>query len=399
VLPNILQRTIFCELARVFALSLLGITGILVMAGIIAEAQQQGLSPAQLLAAIPLLVPSMLPYTIPPTTLFAACVVYGRLSADNEILAIKAAGVNVMKVVRPGLFLGLAMSVGTMALYYGFIPYTHRMLRAQVLNEVQEYLYAMLRKDHYIKQPGLPYCIWARQVQGKRLVDAIFKRKGKDSQHYDVTARAREAELDYDPVNRQVLVKMKHCDLLGENNENQGHFQEKTWEVPLPADYGSMKNIRPRDMSVPGLLDRLQELKAQIEAKQAEIAITVAWNAMSNPPTNLPDHIRHLHNKCHQEQLEVYSVETELHSRPGLAFGCFCFVLVGCPVGIWFSRSDYLSAFITCFLPIVFLYYPVVLCCTNLTKQGKLPPYLAVWAANAAVGIIGLVLFRRLVKH
>ena len=43
---------------------------------------------------------------------------YGRISADNEILAIKASGVNILLVVRPGLLLGLAMTGLTMVLYF-----------------------------------------------------------------------------------------------------------------------------------------------------------------------------------------------------------------------------------------------------------------------------------------
>src|SRR5437763_12820639 len=95
---SLLHRMILLELAKVFLLSLLGITGLLLMAGIVAEASQQGLGPAQILQIIPLIIPSTLPYTIPATTLFATCVVYGRLAHDNEILAIKAAGVNILKV-------------------------------------------------------------------------------------------------------------------------------------------------------------------------------------------------------------------------------------------------------------------------------------------------------------
>src|SRR5215469_12419874 len=133
VFGSILQRMILWELTKVFLMSLVGITGILLMAGIIAEASQQGLGPTQILAAIPLLVPSTLPYTIPATTLFATCVVYGRLAADNEVLAIKAAGVNLFQIVKPGLLLGVAMSAATMALYYHVIPYTHHLLRSMVL--------------------------------------------------------------------------------------------------------------------------------------------------------------------------------------------------------------------------------------------------------------------------
>src|SRR6478735_4639474 len=107
---------ILWELVKVFLMSLVGITGILLMAGIVAEASQQGLSPSQIFAAIPLLIPSTLPYTIPATTLFATCVVYGRLAADNEILALKACGVNVIHVVKPGLILGMAASGTTMCL-------------------------------------------------------------------------------------------------------------------------------------------------------------------------------------------------------------------------------------------------------------------------------------------
>src|ERR1700677_4884489 len=108
---------ILWELLKVFVISLIGITGILLMAGIIAEASQQGLGPKQILAAIPLLIPSTLPYTIPATSLFAGCVVDGRLSADNEILAIKACGVNLLHVVKPGLILGLGMSIITLGMY------------------------------------------------------------------------------------------------------------------------------------------------------------------------------------------------------------------------------------------------------------------------------------------
>src|ERR1700736_2935786 len=144
---GIIHRTILWELFRVFALSLVGITGMLVMAGIIAEATQHGLAPNQVLAAIPLLVPSTLPYTIPATTLFATCVVYGRLAHDNEILAVKAAGINILRVVWPGVLLGIAMSCLTLWLYFEVIPTTHHMMRAMVMRDVEEFLSSILKRE------------------------------------------------------------------------------------------------------------------------------------------------------------------------------------------------------------------------------------------------------------
>src|SRR5438552_9559254 len=143
-----IHRMILKELFKVFLVSLVAITGLLLLAGLFTEATQRGLEPSQILAIIPLLIPSTLPYTLPATTLFATCVVYGRLSADNEILAIKAAGINILHVVAPGVFLGVLMSSGTMAMYYRLIPITHAMLRSMFLNDVEESLYAVLDRDH-----------------------------------------------------------------------------------------------------------------------------------------------------------------------------------------------------------------------------------------------------------
>src|SRR5205823_4071902 len=135
---SILHRMIFRELARVFLLSLLTITALLLVAGIVAEASQQGLRPAQVLAAIPLLIPSMLPYTIPASTLFAACVGYGRLAADNEVQAVRAAGISTLHVVWPGLLLGALASAATIALYQDVIPATHLRLRSAVFDDLEE---------------------------------------------------------------------------------------------------------------------------------------------------------------------------------------------------------------------------------------------------------------------
>ena len=90
---TILHRMIFGELVRVFLLALVTLTGLFLLGGLVSEASQRGLSPGQVLTVIPLLVPNTLPYTVPATCLFAACVVYGRLAHDNEITAIKSAGV------------------------------------------------------------------------------------------------------------------------------------------------------------------------------------------------------------------------------------------------------------------------------------------------------------------
>ncbi len=116
-------------------------------------------------------------------------------------------------------------------------------------------------------------------------------------------------------------------------------------------------------------------------------------------PAKFEDHIRDAMNKVRHIQSQLRFLVTELHMRPALALGCLCFVLVGCPVGIWFSRSDYLSAFITCFLPIVVIYYPLMLCGINLCKLGRLSPWVGLWAHNLLMAAIAMGLFRKLLRN
>jgi lipopolysaccharide export system permease protein len=397
VFGSILFRMIFWELAKVFLMALIGITGILLMAGIIAEATQQGLGPTQILAAIPLLIPSTLPYTIPATTLFAACVVYGRLAADNEILAIKAAGVNIFTAVRPGLVLGLAMSTCTMGLYYHIIPYTHFLLRSMVFSDAEELMYSLLRKQNMINHPNLSYSMFVKGVQGHKLLSPIFKRRN-DQNGTDVVAQAREAVLWVNMAKRLVYVHMRYG-VASMEDGSRFDFVDRVWEVPLPDDWKAETNKRPRAMTWVELsrrrenfLSDLAEAEKSLAALDQEDARTPATPERTELHHNLKERARVIRQQC-------VELKVEMLMRPALSLGCFFFILVGCPVGIWFSRSDFLSSFITCFLPIVIVYYPLVLCGTNMAKEGRLSPEPLVWAANAVVGTIGLVLFARLTRN
>ena len=209
---GILHRKILVELFRVFLLSLVALTGILLMAGIVVEASQRGLGPAQILAAIPLLIPSTLPYTLPTTTLFATCVVYGRLAHDNEILAVKSAGINLMQVIWPGIILGVGVTAGTLGLYGQIIPVSHHLLRNQVLADIEELLYATLRREGRISHPKLNYVILVKRVQGRTLLGCDFMRRDPtNNQRFDLIASASEAELRVDMAKKQVIVHMRRC--------------------------------------------------------------------------------------------------------------------------------------------------------------------------------------------
>jgi lipopolysaccharide export system permease protein len=397
VFGTILQRMILWELLKVFLIALVGITGILLMAGIIAEASQQGLAPSQVLAAIPLLIPSTLPYTIPATTLFAACIVYGRLAADNEILAIKSAGVNLLTVVKPGMVLGLAMSGLTLGLYYQVIPFTHRELRAMIFDDAKELIYSVLKKHGSISHGQLPYQLYVQEVRGDKLLGPVIKRKDGQGR-IDLWATAQEAELDVDMPHKMLKIRMKYGS-VSHANGLRAYFQEEPFLVELPRDFGADSQRRPRDMSWPEIHERRGEIDEEMEKQSALLSVTTAQVLLTDVPWNFPGHVRQVHDRLDGFRQQQLALDVELMMRPALSLGCLFFILVGCPVGIWFSRADYLSSFITCFLPIVFIYYPLMLCGTGMAKEGRMTPIPLVYGADAVVALMGLVLFWRLLKN
>jgi lipopolysaccharide export system permease protein len=75
------------------------------------------------------------------------------------------------------------------------------------------------------------------------------------------------------------------------------------------------------------------------------------------------------------------------------------FVLLGAPVGILFAKRDFLSAFMTCFMPIIGLYYPLMLFGTNLSKEGLLAPLYSLWIGNVLMAVLAGLVLPSVVKH
>src|SRR5262249_55689585 len=168
------------------------------------------------------------------------------------------------------------------------------------------------------------------------------------------------------------------------------YFDDKVWKVPLPENFGPESTKRPRDLTWQELRAKREQLRQQSDAKATEIALVASQQLMEGAPSSLPDHLKNLRFELAHLQTQVRAIDVEMQMRPALSLGCLCFILVGCPFGIWLGKSDYLSAFITCFLPICILYYPLMLCGTGMAKDGRFNMYVLVWGANALVGAVGV---------
>ncbi len=410
-LLGMLNRMIFWELVKVFLLSLIGLTGLFLIAGLIQSASQLGLSPAQVIRAIPLLIPYSLPFTIPATTLFASCVVYGRVSNDNEAVAMKAAGVDLLTILRPAVLLGVLTTAVTAGLYHSVIPRTQQMLAAQLLEDPEEILYNRLKRERRLVAPKAQFALFVRDVQGRRLIDVVVKRKSAVKSdplagpvvEYDYVARAREAKLIVNLDSRDLVVDADRWVVSGKGGYVES-YSPRPESIPLPEEFSEAK-IKAKSVALEweDLGPRLAELREErrkIQEKRDENRRR-AQDPRTDPATRQGlEHQDPLYeSQVKEAERQIRNVEYEFHIRPALAVGCLCFALIGCPVGIYANRADYLSSFVTCFLPTVFVYYPLLLCGGNLARDGKLPMAVGVWAADGIAGAAAVLLTWRLIKR
>jgi lipopolysaccharide export system permease protein len=408
------------DLLRIFSITLVSLTGLFLMGGLVAEASQRGLAPAQIISIIPLMIPGTLPYTIPATTLFATCNVYGRLAKDNEITALRAAGVNLFQIMKPAILLGVVSSATTFALFLDVIPWSFRSMQDHLLGDTNEMMYTLLKRQGCFRHPKVPYVIFVREVHGDRLIDAIFKRRLPNSQSYDTVARAHEAKLhvesrldpDTGKTMNEIVVEMKQCVLCGDYKDGVKPalmFQNREFREPLPAEvFGDRDSPASRDVSwskLPERIDIMRRRDAKIPEQMEQFKRSVQARPVRTDKEKevqekeLREGLEHYSNLQKYRAREFRAFLAERHVRATLAFSCLCFALIGGPIGIWTNRADFLSSFIIGFLPTIMLYYPMLICTTNLAKDGRMPIGPAIWLADTVFVLIGILLCWRLVRR
>src|ERR1035437_8556005 len=145
---------IFRELLRIFVLTASALTTLLAFGGTFKPFTKQGIEVAQLMAIMTNLMPAMLAYTIPIAALFAAVLVYWRLSTDNELTACRASGISFVAIVMPALFLGVVMASTDLLFVNYVVPmFLHRAERA-VYADLGTMLVSQIGKQESFSPPS-----------------------------------------------------------------------------------------------------------------------------------------------------------------------------------------------------------------------------------------------------
>ncbi|MDB5293413.1 MAG: lipopolysaccharide transporter permease LptF [Phycisphaerales bacterium] len=147
-----LFKYIFNDLFKVFLMASGALAGIMSFGGLLRPLTREGLDVGQVSRMLTYFTPAMTTYSFPVAALFATAVVYGRLSADNELTAFKASGVSLLSltVAGPALVLGLVVAIGSMLFLCFIVPASTLKVEKVIYSNLAKLVQGRIEREHQI---------------------------------------------------------------------------------------------------------------------------------------------------------------------------------------------------------------------------------------------------------
>ena len=388
---RLLERYVLSELLRVFGVLLTICTLLLVFVGLFGQAKEHDLGHWQVLQILPFVLPSLLPYTIPATLLLSACVVYGRMAGDNEIVAARAAGVNVLVLLWPAFFLGGMFSVVSLLVSDQVIPWSFSNIERVITLAMEDIFIDRLRTQSQINLRDAGITITVTGVRDRTLIEPVIRYAPRGRKA--MTLQASQARLSFDLPRQQVWLELHGAQSNLPGVQQTAYLEFDRIPFPLPS---RSRTLRGSNLTIQNLqeeihradLDRADALKGQ--AVEAAFALATGdFDAFQHP-----EFLKYA-QRIHVGRDSRLRLNSDLHNRFAMSVSCFFFMLLGSPFAIVMGRRQILTSFLFCFLPILTIYYPITMMTQNLSKIDTLDPRWAVWTANAVMGLAALYFLRR----
>lgn len=389
-----LTRYVVSELLRVFLLSLTVMTTIMVLVFLVQEGWRENLTPATILELVPYTIPTALSFAIPGTILFATTIVYGRMSASNEIVALKAMGVSPTKIIWPGLIIAFALSLVTVYLNDVAVSWGRRGVYRVVLQSSAKTIYSVLNAQGSFNKGKLSIVV--DDVRGEDLINPTIERHGSNGESLNIQASL--ARIKVEPETNSLIFQLQN----GRIEHEQGVVTIDRQDFPFSMGDVTKKTDAGRSPSNLPLRSMKKESLAQnrvISTKQKELALMSAFQLMGGnliglTHPNWQADLRDLDDAFYRR----HRLKTEPWRRWANGFSCLCFVIVGAPLAIWFRKFDFWSIFALCFIPVLIAYYPLLMFGLSKAKSGEMPPQV-VWMGNAVMICIGLWLIMKIERR
>jgi lipopolysaccharide export system permease protein len=312
-----------------------------------------------------LLLPYVLSFTLPMALLAATLLAFGRMSADNEITAMRASGIGLGRVASPVILLAVAMMCLCLYINTTLGPRCRFEFRNLFLKVSTEQPEALLEEKTYVKDfPG--YVIYVGRKDKNVIEDITLYTLGPGG-NVASSLRAQRGIVTGKPAERKVLLDLYNV----------------RGEVRDAKDPTDPRKIRP------GITAEHYPVELDLGAVYNQTLLTRQLNDLQMP--ELMTEIRNLRAKG----LYPSAALMEAHQRVAAAVACVAFVLIGIPLGIKTSRRE-TSIGIAISLGLAVAYYFAIVLANALRNKPHLFPEAILWTPNLVFELLGLWLLWRL---
>ena len=227
--------------------------------------------------------------SVPMSLLISSVMTFGRMAQQNEITALKSAGVNLYNIIKPAIWFGSLVAIG-LCLFNNFI-----------LPEMN-YNARLLAKDIYKKKPELSiepgyfvdmipqYTMIVKEMDGKNFKDVKIFSKNNDSEQ--TTIYANEGTLSSN--GNTITINLSDGEIHEIDLSDYDYYRKikyKTHQIIISMDdlmlnRTSESNRTDREMRVPQMIQEIEKNKGLISQIYDRIDKVKEQIGITNPNAN-----------------------------------------------------------------------------------------------------------------
>jgi lipopolysaccharide export system permease protein len=330
------------------------------------------ISAATALKLVALILPYVAVYALPIGLLTAVLLVLGRMSSQQEITAMRAAGLSLGYISRPIWIIAAAAVLLSLALNFQIMPKARTAYRATLVEAVRQNPLNFIVPRTFVRDfPGFVVYVGARD--GAELQDFwLWQLDGQ--KRVTSFARAKSGTVAFRDEDSRIILTLRDVTVEtrdGDDPENfarpqpVGNSDAMTVELKLDGVFRTMQfNQKINWMTYGELVARRDVLAARGDHATAA------------------------------ERKELLRVRIALSEKAAASFGVLALAFVAVPLGIKVSRKE-TSANLGLAVALVLGYYFLASFGGMLERAPELRPELWVWIPPLAYACAGVWLFRR----
>ena len=338
-----------------FGLSLILITGRLLQ--LTRYLFTSSLTFADLVAIMAFAMPNLILYALPMATLVGVLLAFVRLNSDNELVAMRAAGVGFHQFFPAIISLLVVTTVFSFFNVLYLMPSANRAFEMKLKSLGRSILPVLLKEGTFIDIVPKMVFFFGSVDPGNLKIEGIFVQDNRQPE-VGVVIVADHAQIAYPPDLSQLIFKISSGMItrVSDDLRNAQAIAFKNYDLALSMDelFGASSGFTKgrKEMTLSELVKRIREQGSDFDL----------------------------------------SFSLEFHRRLALPFSCLLLGLVGAPLGAMFRQSGRMAG-ITLGLGVFLTYYIVLSAGKGLGENGLLSPFLAVWLPNLLTALVAVFLW------